>query len=59
MVLRHGWSCKEVCERYCELANKTTQQLYEVSTPSIDVHHFKEEEMNLLENCHMYALKMF
>ena len=46
MVLRHGWSCKEVCvERYCELANKTTQQLYKVSTPCIDDHHFKEEEM--------------
>ena len=31
-------------ERYCELANKTTQQLYKVSTPCIDDHHFKEEE---------------
>ena len=29
--------------RYCELANKTTQQLYNVSTPCIDDHHFKEE----------------
>ena len=28
----------------CELANKTTQQLYKVSTPCIDDHHFKEEE---------------
>ena len=27
------------------LANKTTQQLYKVSTPCIDDHHFKEEEM--------------
>ena len=32
-------------ERYCELANKTTQQLYKVSTPCIDDHHFREEEM--------------
>ena len=32
-------------ERYCELANKTTQQLYKVSTPCIDDHHFTEEEM--------------
>ena len=32
-------------ERYCELANKTTQQLYRVSTPCIADHHFKEEEM--------------
>ena len=30
----------------CELANKTTQQLYKVSTPCIDDHHFKEEELN-------------
>ena len=35
---------KKCVERYCELANKTTQQLYEVSTPCIDDHHFKEEE---------------
>ena len=32
-------------ERYCELANNTTQQLYKVSTPRIDDHHFKEEEL--------------
>ena len=32
-------------ERYCELANKTTQQPYKVSTPCIDDHHFKQEEM--------------
>ena len=36
---------KKCLERYCELANKTTQQLYKVSTPCIDNHHFKEEEM--------------
>ena len=45
-----SWSCvmaghaKKCVERYCELANKTTQQLYKVSTPCIDDHHFKEEE---------------
>ena len=38
-----GYAMKCV-ERYCELANKTTQQLYKVSTPCIDDHHFKEEE---------------
>ena len=32
-------------ERYCELANKTTQQLYKASFPRIDDHHFKEEEL--------------
>ena len=36
---------KKCVERYCELANKTTHQLYKVSTPCIDDHHFKEEEM--------------
>ena len=36
---------KECVERYCELANKTTQQLYKVSTPCIDDHHFTEEEL--------------
>ena len=36
---------KKCVERYCELANKSTQQLYKVSTPCIDDHHFKEEEM--------------
>ena len=36
---------KKCVERHCELANKTTQQLYKVSTPCIDDHHFKEEEL--------------
>ena len=37
---------KKCVERYCELANRTTQQLYKVSTHCIDDHHFKEEELN-------------
>ena len=32
---------KKCVERYCELANKTTQQLYKVITDCIDDHHFK------------------
>ena len=36
---------KKCVERYCELANRTTQQLYKVSTPCIDDHHFEEEEL--------------
>ena len=36
---------KKCVERYCGLANKTTQQLNKVATPCIDDHHFKEEEM--------------
>ena len=34
---------KNCVERYCELADKTTQQLYKVATPCIDNHQFKEE----------------
>ena len=36
---------KKCVERYCELANRTTEQLYKVSTPCIDDHHFKEEDL--------------
>ena len=35
---------KKCVERYCELANKTTKQLFKVSTPCIDDHYFEEEE---------------
>ena len=52
---------KKRVERYCELANKTTQQLYKVSTPCIDDHHFKEEEMKfvgeLSQVCSQIVLK--
>ena len=36
---------KECVERYSEPTNKTTQQLYEVSTPCLDDHRFKEAEL--------------
>ena len=36
---------KKCVERYCELANKTTGQLCKVSTPCIDDHHLKNEEL--------------
>ena len=62
-----SWSCdmvghaKKCVERYCELANKTTQQVYKVSTPCIDDHHFKEEEMKsvgeLSNTCSQIVLK--
>ena len=62
-----SWSCdveghaKKCMERYCELANKTTQHLYKVSTPCIDDHHFKEEEMKsvgeLSQVCSRIVLK--
>ena len=52
---------KKCVERYCEFANKTIQQLYEVSTPCIDDHHFKEEELKsvgeLAKVCSQIVLK--
>ena len=51
---------RNVWNDICELANKTTQQLYKVSTPCIDDHHIKEEEMNSVgELSQVYALKLF
>ena len=45
---------------YCELANKTTPQLYTVAAPRTDDHQFKEEEkLSLLENCLQFAHKLF
>ena len=41
---------KKCVERYCELANKTTQQLYKVSTPWMYAHHFKDEELKSVGN---------
>ena len=36
---------KKCVERYCELPNKTTQQPYRVTTPCLNDHQFKEEEL--------------
>ena len=63
VVLWHARSCQEMVERYCELAKRTTQQLYKVSTPCIDDHHFKEEELKsvgeLSKVCSQIVLKCF
>ena len=52
---------KKCVDRYCELANKTTQQLYKVTTPRFDDHQFKEEEMGsvgeLSKVCSQIVLK--
>ena len=52
---------KKCVERYCELANKTSQQISKVSTPCIDDHHFKEEGMKsvgeLPQVCSQIVLK--
>ena len=51
---------KTCVERYCELANKTIQQFYKVSSPCID-DHFLEAEMksvgDLLHVCSQIVLK--
>ena len=52
----------KICvERYCELANKTTRQLYKVSTPCLDDRHVKEEELKsvgeLSKVCSQIVLK--
>ena len=53
---------KKCVERYCALANKTTQQLYKISSPCIDDHHFKEEEMKSVgewsQECSPIVFKM-
>ena len=52
---------KKCLERYCEFANKTTEEFFKVATPCIDDHHFKEEEMKsvgvLPQACSQIVLK--
>ena len=36
---------KKCVERYCELANRTTQQFYKVATRCLDDHQFNDEEI--------------
>ena len=52
---------KKCVERHCELANRTTQQLYKVSTPCIDERHVKEEDLksvgDLSKVCSQIVLK--
>ena len=64
VVLRCGKSCQEMCGTVIvSWQTKTTKQLYKVSTPCIDDHHFKEEEMKsvgeLSQVCTQIVPKMF
>ena len=45
MVLRYGKSCQEVCGTNLWVGLWTTQQLFKVSTPCIDDHQFKKEDL--------------
>ena len=49
---------KKCVERYCELANKTTQQRYKVSNPCIDDHHFSGEEVKSVGELSQVCSKM-
>ena len=40
-----GGHAPKCVERYCELANKKTEQFYKVSTPCLDDHHSRKEEL--------------
>ena len=52
---------RKCVERYCELSNKKVEQLYKVSSPCLDDHQFKQEELEsvgqLSEVCSQIVLK--
>ena len=48
---------KKCAQRYCELANKTTQQSNKVSTPCIDDHHFKDAPKLFWNACTWHVLE--
>ena len=56
-----AWSCdmeghaRKCVEWYCELANKKTGQLHKVSSPCLDDHQIKKEELEKTVNCHKIA----
>ena len=50
---------KRCVERYCELANKTTQQFFKVATPCMDDHQFKEGEYESVGELSTFCRKLF
>ena len=49
---------KKCVERFCEHANKTSEQIYKVAAPCMDDHQFffkKKAEMDQLENYPLFA----
>ena len=48
---------KKCAERYCELANKTTEQWNKLATPFMDDHQFKEEENGSVEELSIVCLQ--
>ena len=52
---------RKCVERYCDLANNRTEQLYKVSSPCLDDHQIKEEDLEnkreLSEVCSLIVFK--
>ena len=48
MILRHGRTSQKYVEMYCELTNKKTEQLYTVSTPCLDDHNWKKDNLEVV-----------
>ena len=49
---------KKCVDRYCELANKTVENLYKVLTLCLDDHQLKRRNWKRLENYPRYAFRL-
>ena len=49
---------KKYVERYCDMAKKKDEQLQKVSSPCLDGHQFKKEELESVENYHKWFHKL-
>ena len=50
---------KKCVERFCELANKKVEQIHKVSSPCLDDHQFKKEELESVGEYLKYAHKLY
>ena len=50
---------KKCVERFCELANKKIEQIHKVSSPCLDDHQFKKEELESVGEYLKYAHKLY
>ena len=55
LVLRHGRTCSKMRGEMLR-ARKQTEQLYEVSSPCLDDHHFQKEELEQIEELSVVLL---
>ena len=49
-----GGHARKCVARYCELANKKTEQLYKVSSPCLDDHQIKKKNRKIKVNCQKF-----